>query len=123
MPVGKPIKPQKPKDLRAKILATQPGQEGTILRDVQSHLNKHGLASYQQTTTEKRDVYLTATSCIIFLIRGKFEYGWQTSKDEHGVEHRIPGKEVDEVGLGHPVQGEACIQLHEYTVVVIIDTD
>ena len=86
-------------------------------------LNKRGVASYQQTTTAKRDVLLTATSCIIFLIMGKFEYGWKTSTDEHGVEHRVGGQEVNAVGLGHPVQNETYIQLHENTVVAIIDSD
>lgn len=87
-----------------------------------TQLNIHGVAIYEQATNAKRDVALTAKDCVIFIIMGKFEYGWKTSVDEHGVEHRNGGQTVDAVGLGHPVQNETCIQLHEYTVLVIINT-
>jgi hypothetical protein len=55
-----------------------------------------------------KDVQLTATKCIVFLIGGKFKVG---------------EKEATERGVGHLVEGEERIQLQSYTIVVIIDQD
>ena len=39
MPVQRPVKPADSEALRAKILATTPGQEGIILADVKAHVS------------------------------------------------------------------------------------
>jgi hypothetical protein len=71
-------------------------------------LEKWGSASYQQTEETSRDVSLTATQCIVFLIIGTFEVG---------------GEIVTRGGEGHQVEDEETIKLHSYTAVVIINQD
>ncbi|KAM3064718.1 hypothetical protein ACMFMG_010638 [Clarireedia jacksonii] len=107
MPVQSPVKPEDSEGLRSKILATKPGQEGIIIADVKSHLSESGYGTYQQATTDARDVALTG-KCIVFLIRGTFEVG----------EENIYG-----AGLAYLVEDEGSIRLQPYTVVVIIKKD
>jgi len=106
MPVIESIKPQNRKDLERKIKATKPGEESTILEDVQTHLEKWGSASYRQTEEGTRDVDLTASKCIIFLITGEFKVG---------------EVEITTAGEGHVVENETKIQLQPYTAVAIIN--
>ena len=122
MPVKESIKPKDPKDLRQKIVSTKPGQEKTILQDVQTHvsigqksprifadyvqLGKRGSASYQQTEEGTRDVELMASKCIIFLITGEFQ---------------VRGIDITTAGEGHIVEDESTIQLQPYTAVAIIN--
>jgi hypothetical protein len=67
-------------------------------------LGESGYATYEQATTDTRDVALTG-KCIVFLIRGAFEVG----------EEKIHGN-----GLAYPIEDESSIRLQQKTVVVII---
>ncbi|KAL5313248.1 hypothetical protein ACEPPN_018981 [Leptodophora sp. 'Broadleaf-Isolate-01'] len=107
MPVGTSIRPRDLRELNDKVLKTIPGKEEyLILEYVQSHLGIRGHAVYDQARENIKDVNLSATKCIIFLLGGQFKVGEEL---------------VTERGIGYTVENENMIQLQRYTIVVIID--
>lgn len=124
MPITKSIIPEDRMALNKKILATKPGEEGIILRDVKAHVNDRykyegimpnyrqleiqGHAIYHQAQDNVADVALMTTKCMVFLVGGKFKVGEELVT--------VPGE-------GYMVESEKTIQLQRYTVVVIIEQD
>ncbi|KFY96890.1 hypothetical protein V498_02401 [Pseudogymnoascus sp. VKM F-4517 (FW-2822)] len=115
MPVKDPVKPRDGGKLYARLLAID-SEEGNsrdgvhaVMAEVKSHLNQSGHASFHKTKeNEMRQVALTTSKCIVFLIKGTFKAGEVT---------------IDANGLGHPVEDEGFIKLEEKTHVVIITTN
>lgn len=52
MPVQSPVSPTNSRDLRSKILATKPGQEGIIMADVKSHVSSSESIQITSTNTQ-----------------------------------------------------------------------